>query len=176
MSLSFARVPLSVRLSVPLSVLAFAVAALGVVTIASPASATGVPVARTAAASPSIDSEVYERKIRTAINRQRDRRDLRPLRFERCTDDVAERWSGFLARTMSRDHQAMSKVLATCDATWAGETLAKGSVSPRKMVRTWMSSPGHRAILLSKAPRRIGIGAHPDATGAWVVAANFTRF
>ena len=40
----------------------------------------------------------------------------------------------------------------------------------------WMHSPPHRAVLMSKSPRRIGIGATPNARGEWVVAANFMRF
>ena len=39
-----------------------------------------------------------------------------------------------------------------------------------------MHSPPHRQVLLSQQPRRIGIGATPNAGGEWVVAANFMRF
>ena len=39
-----------------------------------------------------------------------------------------------------------------------------------------MQSPPHRKVLLSKHAKRIGVGAYTDSTGAWVTAANFTRF
>ncbi|HJR36919.1 MAG TPA: CAP domain-containing protein, partial [Nocardioidaceae bacterium] len=61
-------------------------------------------------------------------------------------------------------------------AMYAGETLGRGAISPRRLVRMWMHSDGHRHVLLSRKSRRIGIGAVPDAYGRWVVAANFMRF
>ncbi len=70
----------------------------------------------------------------------------------------------------------MGSVLDKCNAQYAGETLGRGSMSPRKLVRMWMHSPGHREILLTPKARRIGIGATPDSSGGWVVAANFVRF
>ena len=47
-----------------------------------------------------------------------------------------------------------------------GEALAWGSGSrstPRSRVRAWLRSPGHRAILLSKRYREVGIGIAPGA-------------
>jgi uncharacterized protein YkwD len=109
------------------------------------------------------------------VNAQRTSRGLRALRFHTCTDRRAERWTRHLAKTNSLRHQSMGSVLRACRATYAGETLAKGRVGPRRVVRLWMHSSGHRAILLSKYPRRVGIGAVTDSAGRWVVTANFTR-
>ena len=161
-----------------MSVLAAVIAALGLSTVTASASAAATaPVAqRTGTASPSMGAEDYEQRVRMWINKQRTKRHLPRLTFEDCTDGVAERWGSYLARTQSFFHQSMGKLLTTCRARYAGETLAKGQVTPRAIVQLWMDSPGHRAILLSQAPRRIGIGASVDATGTWVVAANFTRF
>jgi hypothetical protein len=39
-----------------------------------------------------------------------------------------------------------------------------------------MHSTAHRAVLMSRSPNRIGIGATPNASGEWVVAANFMKF
>jgi len=125
---------------------------------------------------PQVDTEVYEKRVQKWINVQRAKHNLKPLTQESCTDGVAEAWGTFLADNNEFFHQDMGKVLDKCHATYAGETLAMGAVGPRKIVSLWMHSPGHRAIVLSKSPRRIGIGAHPDVNGAWVVAANFTRF
>ena len=38
-----------------------------------------------------------------------------------------------------------------------------------------MDSEGHRHILLSKYPNRIGLGAYLDSRGDWLVAADFTQ-
>jgi len=48
---------------------------------------------------------------------------------------------------------------------WAGEILALGSgplSTPRRLVAAWLSSPPHRAILLSARAVRIGIGVVRD--------------
>ena len=63
-----------------------------------------------------------------------------------------------------------------CNAVYAGETLGRGTITPRTLVRMWMRSDGHRAVLLNSKSRRIGVGATPDSSGRWVVAANFMRF
>jgi uncharacterized protein YkwD len=70
----------------------------------------------------------------------------------------------------------MDALMERCDAYYAGETLARGSVGPRRVVTLWMHSPSHRAVLLNPRPRRIGVGATPDVYGRWVVAADFMHF
>jgi uncharacterized protein YkwD len=58
-----------------------------------------------------------------------------------------------------------------------GETLAMSSrCSARHFVRMWLNSPGHRAILLSGAYRRVGIGRRTGSLGgrrACLVTADF---
>ena len=53
-------------------------------------------------------------------------------------------------------------------ADWVGENIAtvtrKGSAA-RKVVRMWMASPGHRAVLLSPSGRRIGVGKRAGRLG-----------
>jgi uncharacterized protein YkwD len=155
---------------------ATAFVALGVSSLTTSAQAVPAPVAKVAAAQPQLSTDTYENRVRFWINQKRAAHGLKPLRHEACTDRVAERWGSFLAVNAKFVHQSMGDILDTCNARYAGETLAKGPVGPKQMVKLWMNSPGHRAILLSKSPRRIGIGAYPDATGTWVVAADFTRF
>jgi uncharacterized protein YkwD len=58
-------------------------------------------------------------------------------------------------------HRVMSSGFITYGQWWAGETLAWGSGSygtPRAVVRAWMHSPEHRAILLSPRYHLVGIG------------------
>lgn len=118
----------------------------------------------------------YERRVQRIVNNRRAHHGLRRLRLARCPDGTAERWSRHLAATGSFYHQSMTDVLNTCNAHYAGETLGRGAISPRRLVRLWMHSPEHRKILLTRKARRIGIGATPDSSGRWVVAANFMRF
>lgn len=150
-------------------------------TAATPTTATAaapVTVAPVAAraVSPAYSSAVYERDVQRWVNLVRRNRGLKPLRLAGCTDAVAERWSAYLARNDRFYHQSMTKLLDQCNAYYAGETLGRGSITPRRLVGLWMHSPAHRHVLLSRKPSRIGIGASPNAYGEWVVAANFMRF
>jgi uncharacterized protein YkwD len=154
-----------------------ALAAVGVVGAVAPSTATAT-TATTAAASafPAMASSTYEQRVQHWINVRRSHHGLAKLRLQSCTDRVAENWGDYLATNDAFFHQSMGKILDRCHASYAGETLARGAVSPKRIVSLWMHSPGHRAILLSKYPRRVGIGAYPDRFGQWVVAADFTRF
>ena len=161
------------------AVLAGVVALLGLTLVSAPAGAsttTTTTSTATATATPALDTEVYERKVHRQINKQRKAHGLRKLRFDSCTDRVAENWGSYLASSLEFFHQELDVLFNRCDVTYAGETLAKGPVTPAQMVQLWMESPGHRAILLSSSPRRLGVGAYPDVEGNWVVAAEFTRF
>jgi uncharacterized protein YkwD len=55
-------------------------------------------------------------------------------------------------------------------ASWAvGETIARGSgglAAPASIVRSWLRSPGHRAILLDGSFRDLGVGIALGAPGA----------
>ena len=124
----------------------------------------------------SISPDDYESRVITWINRERDARGLAPVRAQSCTDYYAERWSRYLGRNLEFFHQNLDPFFDSCHATYAGETLARGAVSPKEIVSLWMHSDGHRAILLSRSPRRIGVGAYLDSRGDWLVAADFTRF
>jgi uncharacterized protein YkwD len=124
----------------------------------------------------SLAPNTYERRVQRLVNKRRAHHGLRRLRLAACPDGTAERWSRYLAANDAFYHQSMSDVLNTCNARYAGETLGRGAMSPRRLVRMWMHSPDHRHILLTRKARRIGIGATPDGSGRWVVAANFMRF
>jgi uncharacterized protein YkwD len=156
-------------------------AAVGV--IGSPATTT----ATTATSSPAIelsavavrpayDAQTYENQVKLYVNNERRKRGLPALTWATCTDTVAERWASYLASHDAFYHQSMTALLRRCNARYAGETLAKGNITPSTLVNLWMNSPAHRQVMLSSSPRRIGIGAVPDSHGQWVVAANFMRF
>lgn len=148
---------------------------LALATVAPPATAVQTPAAVLSDAT-SVAPDVYERRVQRLVNRRRANRDVPRLRVAACPERVAQEWSTFLALNGLFEHRSMTEVLDRCDARYAGETLGRGSMSPRKLVRMWMRSPDHRAVLLSPKSRRIGVGATTDLFGRWVVAANFIRF
>ena len=124
----------------------------------------------------SMSSETYEAKVQYFINKRRAEHGLPKLALESCTDGTAERWAQKLAASNAFYHQSMGAILDRCRAYYAGETLGKGAISPHRLVYLWMHSPAHRHVLLSKHAKRIGVGSSLDASGAWVTAANFTKF
>jgi len=117
----------------------------------------------------------YEKRVVYWVNVVRKNRNLPRLRVEQCTDGVAERWNAHLAKNDLFYHQSMQKVLDRCSAQYAGETLGRGAVTPKVLVRMWMNSDGHRAVLVSPSARQIGVAAQPDDQGRWVTTADFTR-
>ena len=143
---------------------------------AAPAKASSVKLAASRAVFPAYSDAYYEQGVQYWVNVQRKRHGLRPLRFAACTDAVAERWSSTLASSGGFYHQSMTRLLNRCHAYYAGETLGRGAITPKTLVTMWMHSAPHRHVLMSKSPTRIGIGATPNASGEWVVAANFMRF
>lgn len=122
-----------------------------------------------------LSSDTYESRVQHFINQKRKAHGLGTLRFESCTDGVAEAWAVNLAATGAFFHQDTAKILNSCSARYAGETLGRGGYSPKALVKAWMRSSVHRPILLSKHAKRIGIGA-VNVGGRWVTAANLTRF
>lgn len=142
---------------------------------AAPAPAT-FSLATTRAASPAFSTTFYEQQVQYWVNVKRKQHHLRALTLASCTDSAAERWSAYLATNDAFYHQSMTALLNRCHAYYAGETLGRGSITPRTLVTMWMNSAPHRRVLLSSSPRRIGVGAVPNARGEWVVAANFMRF
>jgi uncharacterized protein YkwD len=124
-------------------------------------------------ASPALSTDTYEARVLARVNAARAHHGRRALTLAPCAVRVANRWSAHLASTGAFVHQSMQKLLRRCDAHYVGETLGRGAMTPKTLVSLWMHSAPHRHVLLSRSPRRIGIGATPDADGQWLVAANF---
>ena len=148
--------------------LAATLTTFGLTAISSPAQAASSAVMQ-------MSADTYESRVQYHVNKKRAARGLPKLRLERCTDGTAERWAKYLASSGEFYHQSMMTIINKCDAYYAGETLGRGAISPKKLVYLWMHSPAHKDVLLSKHARRIGVGSYL-ANGQWVTAANFTKF
>lgn len=142
------------------------------------------PVTATAAGKPRMDAK--EHAIVRAINRQRARHGIAKVRSNRRLARAADYHSwemldaDYFAHE-SRDGSPFDERLRRYVRYRAlGENLAMvgrcGKRSPRRIVRLWMNSPGHRAILLSSTYRRVGIGKRTgdfDGSRACMVTADF---
>ncbi|MGH3316104.1 MAG: CAP domain-containing protein [Nocardioidaceae bacterium] len=105
---------------------------------ARPAAATQASATKASAAMRAMPSGRYERRLLHWTNVQRERHGRRPVRANRCADRYAEGWTRHMARTGKFEHRDQRVVMRGCNATAAGEVIARGHVTPRRMVRMWM--------------------------------------
>jgi uncharacterized protein YkwD len=114
-----------------------------------------------------------ERRVIRIINRIRARHGLRRLRPSRSLSRAATAHSSDMLRRnfighASSDGTSMGRrVRRYTRARWVGETIAwaSGRATARGTVGMWMNSPPHRAVLLSGAPHRIGVGKRRGRLG-----------
>ena len=93
-----------------------------------------------------------EREAIESLNKTRHAHGLRPLRVSTRLSRSSHRY----ARRMLRHD-----FFGHASGAGGGETIAWHSgwnAQPRRTIGRWMASPGHRAVLLSPAFRRVGIG------------------
>jgi uncharacterized protein YkwD len=94
-----------------------------------------------------------EHALLAAVNETRASLNLQRLSFAERLQAGAERYA---RRLMSRNLFGHARL-----ASGVAETLAWGRVramDPREIVRLWLESPPHRAVLLWPEARRVGLG------------------
>jgi uncharacterized protein YkwD len=117
-----------------------------------------------------------ERKVVKLVNRIRARHGLKRLHACASLARAASNHTSDILRTDVLSHASSdgtpmaTRVRRYTGAAWVGENVAavwggKGSAA-RKVVRMWMASPGHRAVLLSPTGRRIGVGKRVGKMGS----------
>jgi uncharacterized protein YkwD len=108
------------------------------------------------------------------LNRERAQRGLRPLRLSTHLSQASVGHSRNMVRKGFFQHgNFVARILnaryVTGRQAWSlGENIAWGAGSlgtPAQTVRAWMRSPGHRANILSRRFRDIGIGIALGAPG-----------
>ena len=130
------------------------------------------PPSRPRAPSRALDGR--ERAIVRGINHQRARYGLAPVRSSGRLARAADYHSWEMldaellrARVARRRARSTARVRRYVNYRALGETLAMvggcGAAAARRIVRMWMNSPGHRAILLSSSFRRVGARASAPA-------------
>ncbi len=100
-----------------------------------------------------------EPEMVTAINAARERHGLGPLRLTRSLERSSRAFAGRLMRTDVFSHAA--SIQASPRFRALGEILALHTdrrPRRRSTLRRWLNSPGHRAIILSRAFSRVGAG------------------
>ena len=157
-----------------LSVAAPAAAALALVV---PTTADASGCANTNVNPNDVPLSVASRATLCLLNRERRAHHLRALRENSKLDLASVRHAKDMARN---DYFAHGNVVGRIRAThyldgarswYVGENIAWGSfdfATPRSIVRMWMNSPPHRANILNRRFRDIGIGIARGAPRAGV--------
>ena len=103
------------------------------------------------------------RQVLRGINAQRHAHGLRPLRLVGALGRVAGSHSRFMAHVGRLQHEsadgtpATTRIRRAMRVRLAGEAIAFAA-DARAIVRSWMASPPHRELLLSRSYRVIGVG------------------
>ncbi len=175
----------------PLALLA--VSALAVLALAGPAFAAPAPCADATTLPGQASERVLAKATVCLVNRERTRRGMRALRVNRRlsqaalshTEDMVEK--RYFEHVSKSGNSVVDRLLSTGYLgglrSWAvGENLAWGIdklSTPRQTVTNWMDSPGHRANILNRRFREIGIGVvfhAPNRTRDPVAATYTTTF
>jgi uncharacterized protein YkwD len=144
-----------------------------------PSASAGLTVCASADALPlAVSSAKLQRAAACLVNQERTKRGLRPLRINRWLGKAAKRHARDMVRRDYFSHDTagggdfVSRIRrAGYRGRTLGEDLAWGSGTlgtAREIVRSWMNSPGHRANILSRSFREMGVGVAtgvPDGGG-----------
>ncbi|CUR59514.1 Allergen V5/Tpx-1 family protein [metagenome] len=135
---------------------------------AAPSGAHRPELARTAAS--------YAQAAFDATNAQRVRHDRRVLKAGPCLQRYAVRQATRQANRDRMFHQDLGAIQRACNVGWVGENVAYGYPTGRSLVNQgWMKSRGHRANILSRHYRLMGLAARKSSNGTWYAAQVFGR-
>jgi uncharacterized protein YkwD len=147
-----------------LSVVGFALAIL--------AGVLALPTPSARAADASLDRT--ERQVIVLLNRERSKHGLRRLRASRPLARAADRHTrdmirrNFFAHDSSDGTPFGTRLNRYTTAARVGENIgyvAGGGNAAPQIVRMWMGSAGHRAMILTGSFRRVGIGGRSGQLG-----------
>jgi uncharacterized protein YkwD len=153
----------------PLAVLA---AALALLLVAAPVASATTACSAANASTKTATKRALARATLCLLNVERGKHRLRPLRLNRRLATAARGHSRAMATRHFFSHDSLNGAsfldrirrtgyLRGARSWSVGENIAYGSgrlSTPRSIGRAWMNSPGHRANILSRSFRSIGIG------------------
>jgi uncharacterized protein YkwD len=101
------------------------------------------------------------------INAVRAHHGIAPLRTSVALERAATAHCAEMLALQGLTHAALGQRLEQyVAAETVGETVAwMPTAAPGRVVRAWLRSPGHRAVLLSRTFHRIGVAAAPGSLG-----------
>lgn len=119
-----------------------------------------------------VDAGTYERRVVRAVNAARDPDVRRSECVRRQAQQRARDLRGRDYGDLAHAREAMIETGLRCDGARVGETIARTSFGPRVVVRNWLRSDRHRAVMLRREYDVIGVGVVRDGE-KWLVVAQF---
>ena len=127
-----------------------------------------------------ISTDETEVTVTCLLNEERAPRGLRPLKPNGALAEAADAHTAYMLEHDCFLHQCpgeknlIGRIQATpylpCRCRWGvGENLAYGTLvlaTPRALVDAWMDSPGHRANVLNRKFRHVGLGVRDGTPNA----------
>lgn len=114
----------------------------------------------------------FAKQVVTLVNKQRVKAGLKPVILSTKLSAVAKAKAIDLYTNKYFDHISPTygspfKMMRAFGISYnyAGENIARGQKTPLSVVTAWMNSPGHRANILNKHYKYIGMSYHK---GEWV--------
>lgn len=114
------------------------------------------------------------KKVADLVNQERAKAGLAPLEVKVNLQAAAQVRAKEIEKSFSHTRpngSSFSSVLAEngVDYRGSGENIAWGQRSPEEVMNGWMNSEGHRANILNKNFKYIGVGYHVNSngTGYW---------
>jgi uncharacterized protein YkwD len=133
---------------------------------------TATPAAASEATVDSVRLNGFEAKLVEQINAARQDHGLRPLVVTAGTTDVARAWAWHLAHAQALSHNPsiVRDIARHGSPNWtliAENVGESASDSPGTLFQAYMASPPHRANILDRSSRYLGVGVVERGTTAW---------
>ena len=114
----------------------------------------------------------FEAQLTADINKARRNAGLRPLTVIAGATDVARRWSRHMAQTsvLAHNPSIISDITHAGSSAWTeiAENVGEGpSDNPHSLFQAYMDSPPHRANILDRGARYLGVGTVERDGVAW---------
>lgn len=110
-----------------------------------------------------------QKQVKTLVNKQRSKRKLGTLKLDAKLCKAAQKRAKELTKTFSHtrpDGSSCFTVLQEYNATYmvCGENIAAGQTTAKQVMDSWMHSAGHKANILNKSYKKIGVGYYKKSS------------
>lgn len=117
----------------------------------------------------------FAEQVAYLVNEERTNQGLKPLEMSSVMNEAASVRADELTESFSHTRPDGTSCFTIYDKynikymDFAGENIHAGSDTPESAVESWLNSSGHRANILDKDARYIGVGvAYSEGTYYWV--------